>query len=176
MGFVLPLIVAVIGVWIAFSIVVWATGQDTLLDTGPTGAPPGLGDGDPVSEAAVASVKFDTGLRGYRTDQVDAALHRLAWEIGRKDEQLAVLRAQLDGTYEEPDADEAPLQEPAPDEAILTDVTIEDVEPTQDDEPFEEPLDEDTFRLARDAETEGEAPESEAGRDDQGEATPRRDA
>jgi DivIVA domain-containing protein len=172
-GFVLPLIVAVIGVWIAFSIVVWATGQDTLLDTGPTGAPPGLGDGDPVSEAAVASVKFDTGLRGYRTDQVDAALYRLAWEIGRKDEQLAVLQARLDGTAEEPDA-EAPLQEPAPDEAILTDVTIEDVEPTQDDEPFEEPLDEDTFRLARDAE--GEAPESEAGRDDQGETTPRRDA
>jgi DivIVA domain-containing protein len=158
-GFVLPLIVAVIGVWIAFSIVVWATGQDTLLDTGPTGAPPGLGDGDPVSEAAIASVKFDTGLRGYRTDQVDAALYRLAWEIGRKDEQLAALRAEL-GHDEPEDA-------PEEDEAEL----------------FEEPLDEDAYRLLRDtdeedteARAESEEPGSEAGREDQGEATPRQDA
>jgi DivIVA domain-containing protein len=157
-GFVLPLIVAVIGVWIAFSIVVWATGHDTLLDTAPTGAPPGLGDGEPVSEGAVASVRFDTGLRGYRTDQVDAALYRLAWEIGRKDEQIAVLRARLDGTYEEP-------ADAAPSEAIAA-----------GDEPYEEPADEEAYRLAREAGIGADEPESEAGREDQGEATPRRDA
>lgn len=158
MGFVLPLIVAVIGVWIAFSIVVWATGRDTLLDLSPAGAPPGLGDGEPVDEAAVASVKFDTGLRGYRTEQVDAALYRLAWEIGRKDEQLAVLRAKLDGTYAEPPADAEAFQEPAPGEAVV----------------IEEPLDEGASVADRD--TEGAAPEREAGREDPGEATPRRDA
>lgn len=98
MGFVLPIIVAVIGVWIAFSIVVWATGRDTLLDISAAGAPLGLGDGESVDETAVASVKFDTGLRGYRTDQVDAALTRLAWEIGRRDELLAEMQARLDGT------------------------------------------------------------------------------
>lgn len=157
MGFVLPVIVAAIGVWIAFSIVVWATGRDTLLDTSPAGAPLGLGEEDAVSEAAVASVRFDTGMRGYRTDQVDAALNRLAWEIGRKDEQLVELQSKLDGTYEEPG-----------------------------DEPFAEPLDEDTFRLAHESVAEAmpearpgdlhaddDEPSSEAGREDDGEATPR---
>ncbi|MCC3765749.1 DivIVA domain-containing protein [Glycomyces sp. TRM65418] len=164
MGFVLPLIVAVIGVWIAFAIVVWATGRDTLLDLSPAGAPPGLGDGEPVDEAAVASVKFDTGLRGYRTEQVDAALYRLAWEIGRRDEQLAVLRAKLDGAYAEPPADAEAFQEPAPDEAVVIE------EPAMD----EEALDEEASVADRGAE--GAAPEREAGREDPGEATPRRDA
>ncbi|MCD0446582.1 DivIVA domain-containing protein [Glycomyces sp. A-F 0318] len=152
MGFVLPVIVAAIGVWIAFSIVVWATGRDTLLDLSPAGAPLGLGEEGAVSEAAVASVQFDTGMRGYRTDQVDAALTRLAWEIGRKDEQLAVLQAKLDGTWEE---------------------------------PVEEPMDEDAFRLAgesvaeampeaRPGDVEGaDGPGSEAAREDGGEAAPR---
>jgi DivIVA domain-containing protein len=108
-GFVLPVIVAVIGVWIAFSIVVWATGRDTLLDIATAGAPLGLGEGEAVDESAVASVKFDTGMRGYRTDQVDAALNRLAWEIGRRDELLAQMQARLDGTAdtEELDAEDA---------------------------------------------------------------------
>ncbi|SDD29935.1 DivIVA domain-containing protein [Glycomyces harbinensis] len=165
--FALPVIVAAIGVWIAFAIVVWATGRDTLLDLSPAGAPLGLGEGEAVSEAAVASVRFDTGMRGYRTDQVDAALNRLAWEIGRKDEQLAVLQARLDGTYEE-----------------------------AEDEPFGGILDEDTYRLANesvaqampearpgdieddldegaDVRTGEDDPGSEAGREDDGEATPR---
>lgn len=109
--YALPVVVAVIGVWIAFSIVVWATGRDTLLDLAPAGAPLGLGEGEPVDESAVASVKFDTGLRGYRTEQVDAALSRLAWEIGRRDEMLAVLQSKLDGAA---DTDALPLAEEAP--------------------------------------------------------------
>lgn len=161
--FALPAIVAVIGVWIAFSIVVWATGGDTLLDLAPAGPPPGLGDGEPVSEAAIASVKFDTGPRGYRTEQVDAALYRLAWEIGRKDEQIAALRARLDG-------------------AGLDGTDMETVEPAGNDEAL---WDEDTFRLTREAADRegaaeagaGEGPaESEAGREDEGEAPRRGDA
>lgn len=96
MSLVLPVVVAAIGVWIAFSIVVWATGQDALRDNTPEGAPPGLeGDGE-VSESDVGALRFDTGLRGYRADQVDAALHRLAWEIGRRDERLAELERELE--------------------------------------------------------------------------------
>lgn len=148
--FALPVIVAVIGVWIAFSIVVWATGRDTLLDIAPAGAPLGLGEGEPVDETAVASVKFDTGLRGYRTEQVDAALHRLAWEIGRRDELLAELRSRLDDT-----TDALPLVEEAPSD------------------------EDDALRLANDVEAAPEDAEgagSEAGRDDAGEAAPRGEA
>jgi DivIVA domain-containing protein len=164
-GFVLPVIVAAIGVWIAFSIVVWATGRDTLLDTSPAGAPLGLGEDGPVSEAAVASVRFDTGMRGYRTEQVDAALNRLAWEIGRKDEQLAELRAELDGTAREPTADEAPA-EPVAQEPFQEPAAAED-------EPFPESFEEDRVRPAEEGRDGDGAPGSEAGREDDGEATPR---
>ncbi|MFB9662246.1 DivIVA domain-containing protein [Glycomyces mayteni] len=170
MGFVLPVIVAVVGVWIAFSIVVWATGRDTMLDLAPAGAPPGLGDEEPVSEASVGALRFDTGARGYRTDQVDAALYRLAWEIGRRDEQLAELRAELDG-----DAGTEPL---ATGSAATGSVEDGPAEPeTQaeafDAEPFGEPLEEDTFRLAKESGADGEESEREAGRGDEGDAAAR---
>lgn len=162
MGFVLPIVVAVIGVWIAFSIVVWATGRDTLLDTGAAGAPLGLGEGEAVDERAVASVKFDTGLRGYRTDQVDAALNRLAWEIGRRDELLAEMQARLEGDTAELTAQDA---EAEPFEAAS-------VEAASDEET--------ALRLAND--DEAAAPDdraggagSEAGREDEGETAPRGD-
>ncbi|GAA2163412.1 MULTISPECIES: DivIVA domain-containing protein [Glycomyces] len=163
MGFVLPIVVAVIGVWIAFSIVVWATGRDTLLDTGAAGAPLGLGEGEAVDERAVASVKFDTGLRGYRTDQVDAALNRLAWEIGRRDELLAEMQARLEG-----DTAELPAQEPA-------ETASDEAAPLAAESDEEAAL-----RLANEDEAAGpddraDAAGSEAGREDEGETAPRSD-
>lgn len=167
MGFVLPIVVAVIGVWIAFSIVVWATGRDTLLDTGAAGAPLGLGEGEAVDERAVASVKFDTGLRGYRTDQVDAALNRLAWEIGRRDELLAEMQARLEG-----DTAELPAQDAEAEPGEAAPIESASVEAASDEE--------DALRLAN--EDEAAAPDdraggagSEAGREDEGETAPRGD-
>ena len=95
MSLVLPVVVAAIGVWIAFAIVVWATGQDGLRDDAPLETPLGLGEDGSVTESDVGALRFDTGLRGYRTDQVDAAMTRLAWEIGRRDERLAELEDEL---------------------------------------------------------------------------------
>lgn len=115
MSLVLPVVVAAIGVWIAFSIVVWATGQDSLRDAGPGEAPAGLGEDGPVTEAGVGALRFDTGLRGYRADQVDAAMNRLAWEIGRRDERLAELERELAGGGRDGDGEDAP--EAGPDEA-----------------------------------------------------------
>ncbi|SDL53416.1 DivIVA domain-containing protein [Glycomyces sambucus] len=199
MGFVLPVIVAVIGVWIAFSIVVWATGRDTLLDLAPAGAPAGLGEEEPVSEGSIGALKFDTGARGYRTDQVDAALNRLAWEIGRRDEQLAALRAELEPGAEAEDkgeaedraeaeaevlaaADEgvAPAGGPVADaveadaaEAEESAAGSSDAGRSEADEPFEKPLDEGAFRSAEESGTDGDGAGREAGREDQGEQTPR---
>ncbi|MEU5873885.1 DivIVA domain-containing protein [Glycomyces sp. NPDC047369] len=172
MGLVLPVIVAVVGVWIAFSIVVWATGRDTLLDLAPAGAPPGLGDGEPVSEASVGALRFDTGARGYRTDQVDAALVRLAWEIGRRDEQLAALQAELDGTEAvaaEEDREDDESAEYGDDGPVEPETQAE----AFDAEPFEEPLEEDTFRLAKESGADGAGTGREAGREDEGESAPR---
>ncbi|GAA2302718.1 hypothetical protein GCM10009853_069260 [Glycomyces scopariae] len=203
MGFVLPVIVAVIGVWIAFSIVVWATGRDTLLDLAPAGAPAGLGEEEPVSEGSIGALKFDTGARGYRTDQVDAALNRLAWEIGRRDEQLAALRAELEPGAEAADKGEAEdrAEAEAEAEAEVLAAADEGVAPaggpvadaveadtaeaeesaagnsdagrSEADEPFEKPLDEGAFRSAEESGTDGDGAGREAGREDQGEQTPR---
>ncbi|MGZ4600759.1 MAG: DivIVA domain-containing protein [Oryzihumus sp.] len=41
----------------------------------------------------VTGLRFDLGLRGYRMDQVDAVLDRLADELAARDEELAALRA-----------------------------------------------------------------------------------
>ncbi|WP_051325436.1 DivIVA domain-containing protein [Glycomyces tenuis] len=112
MSLVLPVVVAAIGVWIAFSIVVWATGRDGLQDDEAEGAPPGLDEEEAVTEEKVGSLRFDTGLRGYRMDQVDAALNRLAWEIGRRDEMLAELEKELAGVERSgADEGEAPAAE-----------------------------------------------------------------
>ncbi|GAB3221601.1 hypothetical protein GCM10027447_07430 [Glycomyces halotolerans] len=89
----LPVVVAAVGVWIAFSIVVWATGDSTLRDDSTEDEPIGLPADGPVEESDVGALRFDTGPRGYRTEQVDAALRRLAWEIGRRDERIAELEA-----------------------------------------------------------------------------------
>jgi DivIVA domain-containing protein len=49
--------------------------------------PEGRLDADGVRE-----VRFDIGLRGYRMDQVDTTLDRLAGELRSRDEELAALR------------------------------------------------------------------------------------
>ena len=38
---------------------------------------------DPLTDEDVAAMRFDTGLRGYRMDQVDDVLDRLVAEIAR---------------------------------------------------------------------------------------------
>ncbi len=51
------------------------------------GLPPG-----PVGAADVGGVRFDTVLRGYRMDQVDDVLARLADAIAQRDDEIAMLR------------------------------------------------------------------------------------
>jgi len=51
------------------------------------GLPPGA-----VGTEQVAGLRFDQALRGYRMDQVDAVLERLAAELHARDEELAALR------------------------------------------------------------------------------------
>lgn len=49
--------------------------------------PPG-----PVTVGQVRLLRFDVALRGYRMDQVDAALDRLAGELAERDAEIARLR------------------------------------------------------------------------------------
>jgi DivIVA domain-containing protein len=50
----------------------------------------------PIAESDFTRIRFDTALRGYRMDQVDAALRRAAYDIGYKLELIGVLEAEVE--------------------------------------------------------------------------------
>lgn len=50
----------------------------------------------PVTMTDVRDLRFDVAIRGYRMEQVDAALDRLAGELGERDAEIARLRAERD--------------------------------------------------------------------------------
>lgn len=50
-----------------------------------------LPDG-PLTTDDLAAVRFSIGLRGYRMDEVDAALDRLSGELARRDAEIERLR------------------------------------------------------------------------------------
>ncbi|GAA4922403.1 DivIVA domain-containing protein [Stackebrandtia albiflava] len=88
--------VLVLGCAIAFAIVVLVTGDDPgLVPVSQDGAPLDLPSDRPLSEADVLATRFDTGLRGYRTSQVDDAFARMAYDVGFKDELIKVLAGEV---------------------------------------------------------------------------------
>lgn len=94
--FLLLLVVAAIAVGLVFGVVVLATGKDEgLRPVSPDGISIGLPPDRPLSEDDVVAARFDTGLRGYRTGQVDDALARLAYDVGFKDELIKVLVSEV---------------------------------------------------------------------------------
>src|SRR5690349_5563292 len=48
-----------------------------------------------LSERDLKQVRFDLSLRGYRMSQVDKVLRRTAYDLGYKDEMIAVLEAEV---------------------------------------------------------------------------------
>jgi DivIVA domain-containing protein len=94
---------------VAFGVAVLVTGADPGLTVAePDGAAVPLPTDRPLGEQDFQSVRFDTGLRGYRMGQVDTALRRAAYDVGYKEELVAVLDAEVDalraGRQEEADA------------------------------------------------------------------------
>jgi DivIVA domain-containing protein len=57
-------------------------------DSVPDGLPAG-----PLFADDMAGVRFDLAFRGYRMDQVDLVLARLASELARRDAEIDQLRA-----------------------------------------------------------------------------------
>ncbi|HIW62540.1 MAG TPA: DivIVA domain-containing protein [Candidatus Stackebrandtia excrementipullorum] len=94
--FLLVVLVVALACGIAFAIVVLVTGEDPgLTPVGNDGIPLDLPGDRPLSEADVLATRFDTGLRGYRTTQVDEAVSRLAYDVGFKDELIKVLAGEV---------------------------------------------------------------------------------
>jgi DivIVA domain-containing protein len=81
---------------VAFGVAVLVTGVDAgLAPEEPDGSSLPLPADRPLAEGDFQAVRFDTGLRGYRMAQVDGALRRAAYDVGYKEELIAVLEAEV---------------------------------------------------------------------------------
>ncbi len=80
---------------IVFGITVAITSRDGLRPAEPDGRAVPLPVDRPLSESDLTAVTFDLVVRGYRMDQVDEALRRVAYDIGYKDELIKVLEAEV---------------------------------------------------------------------------------
>lgn len=73
-----------------FAVAATVSGRvDLMADMPPDAVPPALPQDRPVRAADVKAARFDRALRGYRMDQVDAVLDRLAAELAARDETPA---------------------------------------------------------------------------------------
>jgi DivIVA domain-containing protein len=83
------LIMAVVGLVVAV-----ATGRIVGGLDRPASSLPGRGlPSGPIGVDDLERVRFSPALRGYRMDEVDDVLDRLTEELGRRDEEIAELRA-----------------------------------------------------------------------------------
>ena len=90
------LAVALVAAALAWGVAVLLMGRDQGLDpTEPDGRTIPLPTARPLTESDVGAVRFDAVARGYRMDQVDQALRRVAYDIGYKEELIGVLEAEV---------------------------------------------------------------------------------
>jgi len=152
---------------LVFGIVSLLTGEDPgLVPAEPDGRALPLPNHRSLSETDLKRVRFDLALRGYRMAQVDRALRRTAYDIGYKDEMIAVLEAEVaalrEGRLEDadllrkaresaanPDPTTAAAPTAAADEAAPT-AAADEAEPALDGEAAEPALDGEAAEPAED--------------------------
>jgi DivIVA domain-containing protein len=88
-------IVMLVVVALAFGVFALLTGDDPGLAPADADHALPLPGSRPLAEQDVTALRFDSTIRGYRMDQVDRALRRTAYDIGYKDEMIAVLEAEV---------------------------------------------------------------------------------
>ena len=90
----LPFVLAAIAVVAVVALL--AVGRlGELPEAEPDRAPLALPPDRPVAREDVDGVRFAVGLRGYRMDEVDDVLDRLAAEVGARDARIDELEARL---------------------------------------------------------------------------------
>jgi DivIVA domain-containing protein len=97
MGTVLLILVVVLVIaGLVYGVVTLLAGDDPgLSPADPDGRARPLPNNRSLTEFDLKAVRFDVGLRGYRMGQVDRVLRRTAYDIGYKDEMIAVLEAEV---------------------------------------------------------------------------------
>jgi DivIVA domain-containing protein len=144
---------------VAFGVAVLVTGADPgLAPEEPEGSAIPLPGDRPLGERDFQAVKFDAGLRGYRMAQVDVALRRAAYDVGYKEELVAVLEAEV-AALRAGRQDEADALRQARLAALgaHSDAAVDLMDDPPDDEPAEETAEaEELPVLTADAEADGE--------------------
>lgn len=96
MNIPLLLVIAVTVGAVVFGVMTLVTGGDPgLRPAEPDSRARPLPGDRPLLEGDVGKATFDTAWRGYRMDQVDQTLRRLAYDIGYKTELIQVLEAEI---------------------------------------------------------------------------------
>jgi DivIVA domain-containing protein len=92
----LVLVVVLVLAALVFGVISMLSGDDPgLSSVEPDGRARPLPNNRSLSELDLKEVRFDLGLRGYRMSQVDRVLRRTAYDLGYKDEMIAVLEAEV---------------------------------------------------------------------------------
>jgi DivIVA domain-containing protein len=92
----LILVVVLVLAALVFGVVSLLSGSDPGLGAvEPDGRAVSLPNNRSLTETDLKTVRFDLGWRGYRMAQVDRVLRRTAYDVGYKDEMIAVLEAEV---------------------------------------------------------------------------------
>src|SRR5829696_8084616 len=92
----LVLVVVLVIAALVFGVVTLLSGDDPGLGAvAPDGRALALPNHRSLTETDLKTVRFDVELRGYRMAQVDRVLRRTAYDVGYKDEMIAVLEAEV---------------------------------------------------------------------------------
>lgn len=92
----LALVVVLVIAALVFGVVTLLSGDDPGLTAAePDGRALPLPNNRSLTELDLKTVRFDVELRGYRMAQVDRVLRRTAYDVGYKDEMIAVLEAEV---------------------------------------------------------------------------------
>jgi DivIVA domain-containing protein len=108
----LVLVVVLVIAGLVFGVVSILSGDDpVLVPAEPDGRARPLPHDRSLQELDLREVRFDVALRGYRMAQVDLMLRRTAYDLGYKDEMIAVLEAEVAALREGRSADAETLRE-----------------------------------------------------------------
>ncbi|MEZ5115169.1 MAG: DivIVA domain-containing protein [Candidatus Nanopelagicales bacterium] len=92
----MTLLFVLVGLAVVLAVGLLAVGRlGELPEVEPDRAPDLLPDDGPLDTAAIEGVRFDVGVRGYRMDEVDDLLDRVAVDLATRDERIAALESRL---------------------------------------------------------------------------------
>jgi DivIVA domain-containing protein len=92
----LVLVVVLVIAGLVYGVVSLLSGEDPgLAPVDPDGYARPLPHDRSLHEPDLKAVRFDVAMRGYRMAQVDRVLRRTAYDLGYKDEMIAVLEAEV---------------------------------------------------------------------------------